>query len=61
MYNHLINMETKKDIKQIIRSIFICGNNMNDINDLSEELCNEYLNQIIEVLQMDTLDTVTYP
>ena len=54
-------METKKDIKQIIRSIFICGNNMNDINDLSEELCNEYLNQIIEVLQMDTLDTVTYP
>jgi hypothetical protein len=47
-----MNIESIKDLKQIIHSVFICGNTM---YDLPEELCEEFCNQILEVLEVGTL------
>lgn len=51
-----MNIESKNDLKQIIHSIFICGNTM---YNLPEELCDEFCNQIIEVAKVDALSTGT--
>ena len=47
-----MNKEGINDLKQIIHSVFICGNTM---YDLPEELCEEFCNQILEVLEARTL------
>jgi hypothetical protein len=47
-----MNKESINDLKQIIHSVFICGNTM---YDLPEDLCEEFCNQIIEVLKVGTL------
>jgi hypothetical protein len=47
-----MNIESINDLKQIIHSVFICGNTM---YDLPEELCEEFCNQILEVLEVGTL------
>jgi len=47
-----MNIESVNDLKQIIHSVFICGNTM---YDLPEELCEEFCNQILEVLEVRTL------
>lgn len=51
-----MNSQSVNDLKQIIHSIFICGNTM---KSCPEELCDEFLNQIMEVVQSgDTSGTV---
>jgi len=52
-----MNKESINDLKQIIHSVFICGNTM--YNYLPEELCEEFCNQILEVLEVDALSTGT--
>jgi hypothetical protein len=47
-----MNKESINDLKQIIHSVFICGNTM---YNLPEELCEEFYNQIVEVLKVGTL------
>ena len=51
-----MNKESKEDIKQIIQSIFISGNLT---STLSLEVCDEYCNQILEVINEDSLSTGT--
>jgi len=50
-----MNSQSVNDLKQIIHSIFICGNTM---KSCPEELCDEFFNQIMEVVQrVDTSTT----
>lgn len=51
-----MNNQSKKEIKQIIQSIFISGNLT---STLSLEVCDEYCNQILEVINEDSLSTGT--
>jgi hypothetical protein len=51
-----MNKDSLKDIKQIIHSIFISGN---ELTSLPQELCNDYCEQILEVIEKDGLRTGT--
>ena len=45
--SQIVNTQSKEEIKQIIHSIFITGN---ELKTLPQELCNDYCEQILEVV-----------
>ena len=51
-----MNTESLNDMRRIVQSIFISGNLT---PTLSLELCDEYCNQILEVVNEDSLSTGT--
>ena len=51
-----MNTESLNDMRRIVQSIFISGNLT---PNLSLELCDEYCDQILEVINEDSLSTDT--
>lgn len=51
-----MNTESLNDMRRIVQSIFISGNLT---PTLSLELCDEYCDQILEVINEDSLSTGT--